>query len=294
MARAIELAREVEGLTSPNPPVGAVLVNDGMVVGEGSTQPPGGPHAEIMALRAAGERARDATLYVTLEPCVHWGRTPPCTDALIDEGVAAVHAAVLDPNPAVHGQGVRRLQEHGIEVFLGQGSDEASQLIRAHARFTVSGKPFVTLFQSGPADRLARLVRASDVVLGDPGTPEPSVVQAIRAAERTVKSRVISVGQSAVVVSDVRAHAVSTSTSRRSLPARVWDWRALLAELARREITSVLIPTRGGLSSALLQLHAVDRVVGEDRVDIPRGFSVQAATDESGSYIEAYPLTATL
>src|SRR5947209_19311151 len=101
MARALELARSVQGHTSPNPPVGAVLVQGDTVVGEGSTQPPGGPHAEIMAVPAAGEQARGATLYVTLEPCSHWGRTPPCADARLGEGVAAVHADLVDPNATV-------------------------------------------------------------------------------------------------------------------------------------------------------------------------------------------------
>src|SRR5579859_7442394 len=99
MRRALALGQAVAGRTSPNPAVGAVLVRGGQVVGEGATQPAGGAHAEIMALRQAGEAARGATLYVTLEPCSHHGRTPPCTAALIAAGVSAVHYAVADPNP---------------------------------------------------------------------------------------------------------------------------------------------------------------------------------------------------
>src|SRR5947209_8177153 len=139
MARALELARAVEGRTSPNPPVGAVLVRDGVVVGEGSTQPPGGAHAEIMAMHSAGELTSGSTLYVTLEPCSHWGRTPPCADALIRGGVSSVHAAVLDPNPRVRGQGIERLTAHGIDVVVGENSTEATELIAAHAHFTISG-----------------------------------------------------------------------------------------------------------------------------------------------------------
>jgi pyrimidine deaminase RibD-like protein len=288
MARAIELAREVEGLTSPNPPVGAVLVKNDAVVGEGSTQPPGGPHAEIMAMRAAGEQARQATLYVTLEPCSHWGRTPPCADALIREGVSAVHAAVLDPNPAVRGEGLRRLEENGIEVVLGEFSDEASQLIQAHARYTVSGKPFVTLFESGPADVLARLVRVADVILNDAGPPESALVRAIRAVGQASHSRVISVGRTAVVVSDLRIESVCSSVERRSLPAKVWDWRALLTELARREITSALVPARGGPALAMLEHHVVDRVVASTRAEIPRGFTVGPEAFGAGSCFVAY------
>ena len=102
MGRALELARQAHG-TSPNPPVGAVLVKDGRVVGEGYTRPPGGPHAERVALQEAGDEARGAILYVTLEPCSHTGRTPPCTEAIIQAGVRQVHMALLDPNPLVHG-----------------------------------------------------------------------------------------------------------------------------------------------------------------------------------------------
>src|SRR5437016_13422592 len=104
-ARALELARSVLGRTRPNPAVGAVLVRDDTVVGEGATQPAGGPHAEIIALGAAGEEACGATRYVTLEPCCHHGRTPPCTDAIRAAGVAEVRYAVEDPNPHVAGQG---------------------------------------------------------------------------------------------------------------------------------------------------------------------------------------------
>ena len=118
MGRAIELAREAVGSASPNPPVGAVLVRDGRVVGEGRTQPPGGPHAEAEALRTAGEAARGADLYVTLEPCAHHGRTPPCADALVEAGIASVRIALMDPAPHTAGRGVERLREAGIPVTV--------------------------------------------------------------------------------------------------------------------------------------------------------------------------------
>ena len=114
MSHALELARRAEGRVSPNPPVGAVLVRDGEVIGRGYTQPPGQSHAEVLALREAGEAARGAALYTTLEPCSHHGRTPPCTDAIIEAGVAEVHAAVLDPNPNVRGGGLAILAEAGV------------------------------------------------------------------------------------------------------------------------------------------------------------------------------------
>jgi diaminohydroxyphosphoribosylaminopyrimidine deaminase/5-amino-6-(5-phosphoribosylamino)uracil reductase len=124
LARALELAERGRGTTAPNPVVGAVLVRDGEVVGEGWHERPGGPHAEIAALRAAGGRARGATAYVTLEPCAHQGRTPPCADALIAAGVARVVAAVGDPNPLTNGIGFERLRAAGIQVDLPGGEAE--------------------------------------------------------------------------------------------------------------------------------------------------------------------------
>ena len=124
LARALELAERGRGTTAPNPVVGAVLVRDGEVVGEGWHERPGGPHAEIAALQAAGDRARGATVYVTLEPCAHQGRTPPCADALIEAGVARVVAAVGDPNPLTNGIGFERLRAAGIQVDLPGGEAE--------------------------------------------------------------------------------------------------------------------------------------------------------------------------
>jgi diaminohydroxyphosphoribosylaminopyrimidine deaminase/5-amino-6-(5-phosphoribosylamino)uracil reductase len=144
-ARALELARSVLGRTRPRPAVGAVLVRDDTVVGEGATQPPGGPHAEIMALRAAGERARGATLYVTLEPCCHHGRTPPCTDAIKAAGVAEVRYAIGDPNPQVAGRGDYLLRSAGIRVLPGDGwwAEEARRLNEAFFHWVRTGRPFV-------------------------------------------------------------------------------------------------------------------------------------------------------
>ncbi len=282
MAHAVELARAVEGRTSPNPPVGAVLVRNDVVVGEGSTQPPGGPHAEIMAMHAAGELARGSTLYVTLEPCSHWGRTPPCADALIQAGVSSVHAALLDPNPRVSGQGVERLRAHGIEVIVGENSTEAAELIAAHSHYSVFGTPLVTLFQSGPLEVLSRLIGATDVVLSDPGPLEASVVRAARTTGRMPRRRVVKVGQRAAVVSELRSEPAGASPERRALPATVWDWPELVMELARRETTSVLIPGPGELALFMLQGGLVDRVVAASQANVPRGFAplLGSRTDE--------------
>lgn len=143
MARALELARLALGRTSPNPAVGAVVVTSGQVVGEGFTQPAGSWHAEAMALRQAGERARGGTLYVSLEPCCHHGRTPPCTDAIREAGVAAVHVATLDPNPLVAGKGVSALREAGVQVAVGEREAEARRLNEAFFAYVSRGTPLV-------------------------------------------------------------------------------------------------------------------------------------------------------
>ena len=113
MERALALAREALGRASPNPAVGAVVVKDGTIVGEGHYQGPGTPHAEVAALREAGEATRGAALYVTLEPCCHHGQTPPCTDAILQAGVREVHFSILDPDPRVNGGGRARLESAG-------------------------------------------------------------------------------------------------------------------------------------------------------------------------------------
>ena len=119
MQRCLELARRGLGRTSPNPMVGAVIVKDGEIIGEGFHPRAGEPHAEVFALKAAGENARGATIYVSLEPCNHYGRTPPCSEAIVAAGLAKTVVGMVDPNPLVAGGGIKRLQEAGIEVLTG-------------------------------------------------------------------------------------------------------------------------------------------------------------------------------
>ncbi|MCL5264444.1 MAG: bifunctional diaminohydroxyphosphoribosylaminopyrimidine deaminase/5-amino-6-(5-phosphoribosylamino)uracil reductase RibD [Chloroflexi bacterium] len=145
MQRALDLARNAQGRTSPNPPVGAVVVKGGQIIGEGHTQPAGSWHAEVMALRQAGDAARGATMYVTLEPCCHYGRTPPCAQALIAAGLAEVHVATLDPNPRVSGNGLNELEGAGIIVRLGEAEDEAKEIVEGFAKYITTGTPFFTL-----------------------------------------------------------------------------------------------------------------------------------------------------
>jgi diaminohydroxyphosphoribosylaminopyrimidine deaminase/5-amino-6-(5-phosphoribosylamino)uracil reductase len=143
MERALSLARQALGTASPNPAVGAVLVKEGRIVGEGFTQPPGGPHAEAVAIRRAGEAARGATLYVTLEPCCHHGRTPSCTQAVLAAGVREVHLSHLDPDPHVNGRGKAELESAGVLVFVGEGEEEARRINEAYLKHRTTGLPFV-------------------------------------------------------------------------------------------------------------------------------------------------------
>jgi len=152
MARAIALAEGGRGATSPNPMVGAVLVRDGRVVGEGFHEAHGRPHAESVALAAAGAAAAGATCYVTLEPCAHHGRTPPCADALVAAGVARVVAATADPDPRVDGAGLARLRAAGVEVSVGAGAAAAGEQNAAYLTHRRRGRPRVTLKAAASLD----------------------------------------------------------------------------------------------------------------------------------------------
>jgi diaminohydroxyphosphoribosylaminopyrimidine deaminase/5-amino-6-(5-phosphoribosylamino)uracil reductase len=144
MVQALSLAKLALGQASPNPAVGAVVVKNDVLVGQGYTQPPGSAHAEIVALKQAGEDARGAALYVTLEPCCHFGRTPPCTQAIIAAGISEVHFAMIDPNPVVSGKGRGELEKVGIKVLAGEHEAEARKINEAYIKFITAAIPFVT------------------------------------------------------------------------------------------------------------------------------------------------------
>jgi len=142
---AFGLAAKALGCTCPNPQVGAVIVRGGAIVGFGHHQAAGSAHAEAVALERAGLRARRATLYVTLEPCVHWGRTPPCVEAVVASGIARVVVAALDPNPAVYARGVRRLRRAGIEVEVGARGGRDRRFNEGYEKWIATRRPFVTV-----------------------------------------------------------------------------------------------------------------------------------------------------
>jgi len=145
MAQALSLARLALGQASPNPAVGAVIVKNDIIIGQGYTQPPGSDHAEIVALKQAGQSARGAALYITLEPCCHFGRTPPCTQAIIDAGITDVHFAMEDPNPLISGRGNETLRRAGINTYIGEHAAEAAELNEAFIKYITTGLPFITV-----------------------------------------------------------------------------------------------------------------------------------------------------
>jgi diaminohydroxyphosphoribosylaminopyrimidine deaminase/5-amino-6-(5-phosphoribosylamino)uracil reductase len=159
MHAALEEARAARGTTSPNPPVGAVVVVEGEIIACGRTQQAGEAHAEVMALRVAGDRARDADIFCTLEPCAHHGRTPPCTDALIEAGVRSVTYALRDPFPEVDGRGHAQLEAAGIEVHDDDGVDESRDVLAGYLKHQRTGLPLVVVKYAASLD--GRIAAAS-------------------------------------------------------------------------------------------------------------------------------------
>lgn len=197
MARALELACKGLYTTHPNPRVGCVIVRDGEVVGEGWHVRTGEPHAEVHALRAAGAKARDATAYVTLEPCSHHGHTPPCADALVTAGVARVVAAMQDPNPEVAGRGLQRLAQAGIAVHSGVLEGEARALNRGFLKRMEHGLPFVRVKLAMSLD--GRTAMESGESQWITGPAARSAVQRLRA-----EASVVLTGADTVLADDAR------------------------------------------------------------------------------------------
>ena len=185
MRRAVELASTVRGVTSPNPWVGCVVVPggpgaDGGSTFGGATSPPGGPHAEVAALAAAGGAARGATLYVTLEPCTHHGRTPPCTDAIVDAGVTRVVVGVEDPDPRVAGRGMAALRAAGVEVTLGVGADEIRDQLAPYLTHRRTGRPWVVLKLAASLDgRIAAPDGTSRWITGEAARRDAHLLRAV-------------------------------------------------------------------------------------------------------------------
>lgn len=308
MRRAIRLARRGFGHTSPNPIVGAVVVRDGRIVGEGYHLRLGGPHAEVHALREAAEAARGATLYVTLEPCNHYGRTPPCTEAIIQAGITRVVIGMADPNPKVAGGGGHRLQQAGMSVMWGVLERECRLLNQPFIKWVTRGRPYVTLKCAATLDgriatrtgdsrwvsneksrRFTHYLRAtSDAVLVGIGTAvadDPLLTARLRKGPRRQPLRVIldthgrlplasqlvqtaqqspvflACGENAPKTARERlaAHGVEVMTFPAPEETGV-NLGAVLDELGRRAVTSVLVEGGARIHGAFLQEALADNV----------------------------------
>ena len=212
MAAALAFGRRGLGRTAPNPSVGALVIRDGVVVGRGCTGDGGRPHGEVTALAQAGEAARGATLYVTLEPCSHHGRTPPCCEAVVAAGIARLVYAIDDPNPLVAGQGAAYCRAHGIAVDGGIGAAEARRDHRGHIRCLTANRPMVTLKLAETADGFVA-GGPHDPRLAITGAAANGMVHVLRAMHD-----VIMVGSGTVVADDplmtVRLPGVSARPTR--------------------------------------------------------------------------------
>jgi diaminohydroxyphosphoribosylaminopyrimidine deaminase / 5-amino-6-(5-phosphoribosylamino)uracil reductase len=236
MNAALSLGSRSLGLTAPNPAVGAILVKDGAVVGRGATAPGGRPHAERIAIERAGEAARGATLYVTLEPCSHLGVSPPCVDAVIAAGVARVVSAMEDPNPLVGGQGHARLRDAGIPVSVGAGAAQAGHDHLGHILRVTAGRPCVTLKLAETADGFAS-AGANDARLRITGPIADLRVQVMRSTHEAI---MVGIG---TVLGDDPALTVRLPGLDRKPLRVVLDTHFRLPERSRLAATAGEIPT---------------------------------------------------
>jgi len=236
MRAALTLARRGLGTVWPNPAVGCVILNDGRVVGRGWTQPGGRPHGETEALRRAGEAARGAVAHVSLEPCCHWGQTPPCVDALITAGVRRVVVALEDPDPRVAGQGLRRLRAAGLDVDVGLCAEEAAELNAGFLSRLRLGRPLVTFKLATSLD--GRIAIASGESQWITGPPARERAHALRASHDAIM-----VGTGTVVADDPQLTCRLPGLGHRS-PVRVVIDRHLRIPPAARIIADAhRVPT---------------------------------------------------
>jgi len=247
MRAALALARRGLGRVWPNPAVGAVLVRDGRVVGRGWTQPGGRPHAETEALARAGEAAAGATLYVTLEPCSHHGKTPPCVDALLAAGIARAVIAIEDPDPRVSGRGIAGLREAGVETVLGVSADEARDLNAGFLLCLAEGRPLVTLKLAMTLDgRIATRTGESRWITGESARARAHLMRARHDA--------VVVGSGTVLADDPLLNV--------RLPG-LGDWsplRIVLDGRMRLPLTSSLVASAGEMPTLLVTLEGGDRL----------------------------------
>lgn len=281
---ALELAQRGKGLTSPNPCVGAVVVKDGKIVGRGYHRRAGGPHAEIYALRQAGRKAKGATLYVSLEPCCHYGRTPPCVNSILFSGIRRVVAAIKDPNPLNNGKGIAWLKREGIKTEVGILEDEARKLNEAFIKYITKKIPFVTVkvaqsldgkiatrtgdskwISGAKARRFVHCLRSKvDAVIVGARTvlkDDPLLTARIKGGNVKQPLRVILCGDSKIPASarilNSKGGQVIILKARKN--GRV-DIKSLLKDLAKKGITHVLIEGGGEVIASAFEAKVVDKV----------------------------------
>jgi diaminohydroxyphosphoribosylaminopyrimidine deaminase / 5-amino-6-(5-phosphoribosylamino)uracil reductase len=214
MGRALELGRQVRRLTAPNPWVGSVVARDGLIVGEGATRPPGGAHAEIVALAAAGEQARGGTLFTTLEPCAHHGQTGPCVDAVIAAGVARVVSAIDDPDTRVAGRGHAALRAAGIVVDVGERAQESAALLAPYIVHRRAGRSFIVLKAATSLDgRVTAADGDSHWITGEAARAD--------AHERRADSQAVVIGSGTALADHPALTARDVSEPRGDPPLRV-------------------------------------------------------------------------
>jgi diaminohydroxyphosphoribosylaminopyrimidine deaminase/5-amino-6-(5-phosphoribosylamino)uracil reductase len=295
MQLALTLGRRGQGNTWPNPAVGAVVVKDGVILGRGWTQPGGRPHAETEALKHAGKAARGATLYVTLEPCSHHGKTPPCADAVIRAGVARVVSALEDPNPEVAGEGHARLRGRGIAVEVGLRADEARQAHAGHIRRVRDGRPHVTLKLAISADGKAGAAGRRPVAIT--GEAANARVHLLRA-----RSDAILVGMGTAVSDNPALNCRLPGMIERSPVRILLDARlrvplsTTLVATARETPTWIFgAPTASAMAEEILRAKGVEVFragAAEGRLDLPQVLKILAGRGITRLLVEGGPTVA--
>ena len=324
MREALRIAKNAEGRTSPNPMVGAVIVRDGKIIAEGWHRKAGTPHAEIHALNMAGELAKNSIMYVTLEPCSHFGRTPPCANKIVESGIKKVFVAMKDLNPKVAGRGIEILRNAGIDVEVGLLENEAKKLNEVFLKWVTKKIPFVTAkFACSLDGKIAtvggeskwitseesrkfshHLRNIHDGIMVGIGTvlaDNPNLTARIENGKNPVRIIIDSMARTPLESNVVRDGMAKTiiAVTKKAPPEKISalknlgieiietdgekvDLKFLMEELARREITSVLLEGGGTLHFSMLKKNLVDKVCAFIAPKIIGGQNALTAVEGSG------------